>query len=423
MGPHAGEAVGLELEPDRQLVGRRWIGFLQLSNPSIRPEQMLDVVPQLVGKHVGLGEIARRAKALLELVEKAQIEVDSLVNRTIERPHCRLCRTAAGVGGVAKQYEARWRESGAVAGENLGPRSLNIVENEGDELDLGLLGCGISAGERRGGCGNARLHPDVIEQIAAKQQAECKHDHSAAEAEPLGHPTAAKGAPIVEIWTASAGCPTHQLTSGRVGIPESSKGKKPAATLLGYEDRCTTPIDFGEGLCDGWVEVAAGAPADLGECLVDSPGGAVRTLVGERVEEVGKRDDARLHGDALARDAIRIPGAVPPLVMAASNALREPNELRSSLGKHPRADHRMLLHDLEFFRRQRAGLEQNAVRNSNLADIMQWGGAPNQLDGRAFDSNRLRQPGRDFRHSARVIARVVVAEFDRRRQSLKNFEL
>ena len=98
--PHAGVAVRLELQPDRELVRLGWIRLLELPHARVRAQQVLDVVPELVGEHVRLREIARRAEPLLQLVEEAEIEVDPLVERTVERTHHRLGGAAPGISRV-----------------------------------------------------------------------------------------------------------------------------------------------------------------------------------------------------------------------------------------------------------------------------------------------------------------------------------
>ena len=76
LGPHAGVAVGLQLEPYR--VALRTLLGLHLAHGA---EQVLDVVAVLVGEHVGLDEAAARAAELLleDVVEERGVEVDGLV--------------------------------------------------------------------------------------------------------------------------------------------------------------------------------------------------------------------------------------------------------------------------------------------------------------------------------------------------------
>ena len=102
--------------------------------------------------------------------------------------------------------------------------------------------------------------------------------------------------------------------------------------------------------------MSSGATPDLGEGLVDAPRGTVGSLVCQSIEEVGDGNYARFERNALARDAIGIPRAVPPLVVAASDALREAHELGPALRQHTRADHGVRLHDFELLARQRSRL-------------------------------------------------------------------
>ena len=49
-------------------------------------EHVLHVVADLVREHVGLREIAGRAEALAQLVVEAEVDVEVLVGRAVERP-------------------------------------------------------------------------------------------------------------------------------------------------------------------------------------------------------------------------------------------------------------------------------------------------------------------------------------------------
>ena len=77
--PHAGEAVGLELNPD---------GLRVRSGLREQAELVLHVVAILVGDDVPLGERpALRAEPLRQFLEEAQVEVDLFVLGAIERAH------------------------------------------------------------------------------------------------------------------------------------------------------------------------------------------------------------------------------------------------------------------------------------------------------------------------------------------------
>ncbi len=92
-----GEAVGLQLLADRQVVAPGRILLRQPLDLLGDAEHGLDVVAVLVRDHVGDREVAAlRAEARLELIEEAKVEVDLLVGRAVERARRRRCRSAAG---------------------------------------------------------------------------------------------------------------------------------------------------------------------------------------------------------------------------------------------------------------------------------------------------------------------------------------
>jgi hypothetical protein len=68
-------------------------------------ENVLHVMADFVRQHVGLSEFAGRAKAPLELVIEAQIDVDLFVAGTVESAGCGLRAAAAGLGVVAEKNE------------------------------------------------------------------------------------------------------------------------------------------------------------------------------------------------------------------------------------------------------------------------------------------------------------------------------
>jgi hypothetical protein len=106
--PHAGVAVGLQLEPHRQVVLELRALRLELPHARLGAELLLQVVADLVGEHVGLREVARRAELGGQLVVERQVDVDALVARAVERAHRRRRAPAPALHRVAEEHEAAW---------------------------------------------------------------------------------------------------------------------------------------------------------------------------------------------------------------------------------------------------------------------------------------------------------------------------
>src|SRR5262245_4939394 len=107
--PYARIAVRLQLQCHRIAIGLRTASslFLSTANPVAGTEQLLNVMAHLMRDHISLGEIPRRAEAVRELVEELQIQIDAIVARTIERPHCRLSQAALCAGRLLVKHEPR----------------------------------------------------------------------------------------------------------------------------------------------------------------------------------------------------------------------------------------------------------------------------------------------------------------------------
>src|SRR4051794_18942776 len=95
-GPDTREAIRHQLDSHRELVALDLADFLlPLLHARQDAELVLDVVAHLVRDYVRIGEVAARAEPALHLLEERQIDVDLLIERTIERPHGRLRAAAA----------------------------------------------------------------------------------------------------------------------------------------------------------------------------------------------------------------------------------------------------------------------------------------------------------------------------------------
>ena len=129
-GPHPGVTVGLQLGSDA----------LARSSPAAArledSQQVLHVVPVFVGQDIGLGErAALRAELRLKVGEEPQVEIDTLVRRTVKRAHLGRRRAAARLGVAGEEHRRHHR----VATKRLGPVSLDAVHVAHDPAVLRSL--------------------------------------------------------------------------------------------------------------------------------------------------------------------------------------------------------------------------------------------------------------------------------------------
>src|SRR5690606_30076617 len=68
-------------------------------------KQMLNVVPYLVSDDIGLGKISRGLKSCLQLPEKTQINIQSLVGTAIKRTGGRTCHSTCRPNTAGKQHQ------------------------------------------------------------------------------------------------------------------------------------------------------------------------------------------------------------------------------------------------------------------------------------------------------------------------------
>jgi hypothetical protein len=181
---------------------------------------VLHVMTDLVREHIRLREIARRAEALLQLFVKGEIDVDLLVFRTVERSRGRLRVAARGVGGVAEKHQLGVAVRRArLLREDVLPRLLCVVEDEGDELHFLLLFRRLRDGLIRS---RALLHDGraavIGEKISSKDKAENGQDHCTADSQRrAADAESRRSAAIFDVRADSPWCPSHgcSLCAGR----------------------------------------------------------------------------------------------------------------------------------------------------------------------------------------------------------------
>src|SRR6516165_8220120 len=207
MRPNSCQAVGLQFHHHRESIARLGAALLQLPDLALNPGYFLDVMPHLVREHISLRELSGRAKALLQLIVKTQIDIDLLVGRAIKRACCRLCSAAPRCSGIAKEHELRVAiRHSCLLRQKLLPRLLGVVEHERNKLHQRLL-CFVSRRVRRPTDRRAGRGPSA----SAQQR---KEDQQPAQAKPHTAETEAASAAgliaaILYVITGSAGCPTH----------------------------------------------------------------------------------------------------------------------------------------------------------------------------------------------------------------------
>ena len=108
MGPDPGVKVCLEFNAHAHAVG---VGLGHLGHLAMGlaegAKQVLHMVAHLMGDDIGIGEIPVGAELLPHRGEEAEVDVEFLVGRAVERTHGRLAGTAAGGSGAGVQYEGR----------------------------------------------------------------------------------------------------------------------------------------------------------------------------------------------------------------------------------------------------------------------------------------------------------------------------
>src|SRR5690349_3247190 len=117
------------------------------------------------------------------------------------------------------------------------------------------------------------------------------------------------------------------------------------------------------------VEVLSRLAFDGRKPALRIPGLLVRPFRDERVVHVRHGDDARGERDLLALLPVRIPGAVPALVMFARDSAPGREELR--LPEHRLAIDAVLLHDVELINRELVRRAKDVVRRLDLSDVME----------------------------------------------------
>src|ERR1700739_1887589 len=97
------------------------------------------MMPQFMGKHISLGKVSGSAKALLQLVIKAKIDVNFFVRRAVERTSSGAGRSTSGSRCIAKQHQLGMAIRNPLLLKDSGPGLLCVIQHERYELYHGLF--------------------------------------------------------------------------------------------------------------------------------------------------------------------------------------------------------------------------------------------------------------------------------------------
>ena len=234
LGPDAREAIGHQLDAHGELVRlglarRALLAALDLAEDA---ELVLDVVADLVGDDVGVGEVTLHAELLLHLLEERRVEIDLLVERAVERPHRGLGRAAAAAGAAGVEHHGgRAVLAPGLVRQDLLPDVLGVAEDRGGEAAALVRGLGLALALRlridllflaRAPAARHLLGAaDQDRRVDARDPADDAQDHDRADAEPAGAAageaepatTAALAAPVLDIVGRAEIFPAHDLVT------------------------------------------------------------------------------------------------------------------------------------------------------------------------------------------------------------------
>ena len=105
--PGAGQAVGLQFLTHQQAIRSLdpLAALACLVDPGSQAGNGLHMMTDLMGDHVGLGEVTGRCEALFQFAKEIEVEVDLLVSRTIEGAAGRAGHAAGRAHAAFEQHE------------------------------------------------------------------------------------------------------------------------------------------------------------------------------------------------------------------------------------------------------------------------------------------------------------------------------
>ena len=158
------------------------------------------------------------------------------------------------------------------------------------------------------------------------------------------------------------------------------------------------------------------SPLTSASASLHRAGGAVDARRQHRVERVGDVDDPGAERDLLAAEPVRVAGAVEALVVVADRRHRVLEEAEAV--DDARALLGVALHQRPLLARQARRLEEDRVRDRELADVVEERRVAEQVELRLREAELAADRERELLHAPRVAGGVRVARVDRRREGL-----
>src|SRR5216684_5783566 len=162
----------------------------------------------------------------------------------------------------------------------------------------------------------------------------------------------------------------------------------------------------GEGVDHARIEARAGEALDLLDDVVELHRLLIGPVRGHGVEGVCDGDDACLHRNLVGGQAVGI-AAAAPLLMVVFHARDDVDELGHA-AHDGRSFGGMSFHHLELVLAQRAGLAQDPVVDTDLADVVQQGADAEVAHLLFAEAEVLSDADRVARHALRMAAGVRV---------------
>ena len=90
----------------------------------------------------------------------------------------------------------------------------------------------------------------------------------------------------------------------------------------------------------------------------------------KRIEDISQCDYSRVNRNSIARNLFRIASPIPPLVMRESDFLGHSKLRNIASSKQFGTNHRVGAHEMTFRLLQLLRCEKDAIRHSNLSDVV-----------------------------------------------------